>query len=567
MTKNDGRLELTWYNKSKSLYYDPTKKEYLWVDKKDPRVSEPRILLEKESYGDKDAENILIKGDNLLALKALLQDYQNSVKLVYIDPPFNTGQAFEHYDDGLEHSIWLTMMRDRLELLKKLLKQDGVIWVHVDDSESHYCRVLLDEIFGRKNYLSQVAYERSGSAGIGQGGRFLVNTHELILAYAKDISRFTAGGQQTLAQVPLEKKVMVRYKHILENEGKKTLVKEFLSKSNGEKVKIYKHNDYKITSISLRDFENREAEILGDYIENFPMIFRTTNPQKENSFQRELISGMDKQLYSVEYTPSRGKNQGNFVTNYYYNQELFAWLKDSASIIDGKVVKQNKMTDFWQHAEIPKADLANEGSVDFRRGKKPETLIKRIIDLSTSEGDFVLDSFAGSGTTGAVAHKMKRKWIMVEIGDHAETHIIPRLKKVISGEDQSGISKEISWKGGGGFKYFELGDSLFVEDDDLRLTVLNPKVYNGALIRAVLKVEGFRFLHPDNGLHGISGKTIAHVTEQYLNQEYVEAVLREIGNAADFLIIYAKTISSKIKLPDNVEVRKIPDVLLRKFKV
>jgi len=138
---------------------------------------------------------------------------------------------------------------------------------------------------------------------------------------------------------------------------------------------------------------------------------------------------------------------------------------------------------------------------------------------------------------------------------------------VVSGKDQEGISRLYDWSGGGGFKYFELGDSLFVEDDDLRLTVLNPKVYNGALIRAVLKVEGFRLLHPDNGLHGISGRTIAHVTEQYLNQEYVEAVLREIGDAADFLIIYAKTISSKIKLPDNVEVRKIPDVLLRKFKV
>lgn len=566
MAKNDKKLELTWYNKEKSLYYDPQKKKYEWVDKKDPRVSEPRILLEKAVYGDKNTENILIKGDNLLALKALLQDYQNTIKLVYIDPPFNTGQAFEYYEDGLEHSIWLTMMRDRLELLKKLLKPEGVIWVHVDDSESHYCRALLDEVFGRNNYLAQVAYERSGSAGIGQGGRFLVNTHELILAYAKDITRFTSNGTP-LAQLPLEKKVMVRYKHILEDEGKKTLIKEFLAKSNGEKVKIYKHSNYRIVSISLKDFANRESEILQQYLDNFPKIFRTTNPQKENSFQHELISNMDKQLYSVEYTPSRGKNKGKLVTNYYNNREIFAWLKDSASIIDGRIVKQNKMTDFWQHGEIPKADLANEGAVDFRRGKKPEALIKRVIDLSTSENDLVLDSFAGSGTTGAVAHKMGRKWIMVEIGNHAETHIIPRLKRVISGEDQSGISKEVGWKGGGGFKYFELGDSLFVADDDLRLTVLNPKVYNGALIRAVLKVEGFKLLNPDNALHGVSGKTIAHVTEQYLNQDYVNALLREVGDAADYVIIYAKTISSKIKLPENVEIRKIPDVLLKKFKV
>jgi len=198
---------------------------------------------------------------------------------------------------------------------------------------------------------------------------------------------------------------------------------------------------------------------------------------------------------------------------------------------------------------------------------KPERLLNRIMELGSEEGDWVLDSFAGSGTTGAVAHKTDRKWIMVELGNHAKTHIIPRLKSVVSGKDQGGISKLVDWKGGGGFKYFELGDSLFVADEDLRLTILNPKVYNGALIRAVLKVEGFKLLNPDNALHGISGRTIAHVTEQYLNQDYVSAILREVGDAADYLIIYAKTISSKIKLPENVEIRKIPDVLLNKFKV
>ena len=162
---------------------------------------------------------------------------------------------------------------------------------------------------------------------------------------------------------------------------------------------------------------------------------------------------------------------------------------------------------------------------------------------------------------------MGRKWIMVEMGDHAQSHIVPRMKRVVSGEDQSGISKEVGWKGGGGFKYFELGDSLFVEDNDLKLTILNPKMYNGPLIRAVLKVEGFKLLNPDNGLHGISGRTIAHVTEQYLNQKYIDILLREVGDAADYLVIYAKTISSKIKLPENVEVRRIPNVLLRRFKV
>lgn len=179
----------------------------------------------------------------------------------------------------------------------------------------------------------------------------------------------------------------------------------------------------------------------------------------------------------------------------------------------------------------------------------------------------MLDSFAGSGTAGAVAQKKGRKWIMVEIGDHAETHIIPRMKQVSSGKDQGGISKMVGWKGGGGFKYFELGDSLFVRDEDLRLTVINPKMYNGVLIRAVLKIEGFRLKNPDNGLHGISGTTAAHVTEQYLTQEYVDTLLNEIGYQAKFLVIYAKTISSKLKVPNNVEIRRIPDVLLKKFNV
>ena len=563
---NSKKLELQWTNKEKSLYYNAEQKEYIWVDKKDPRVSEPRILIEKESNGDKDSENLLIKGDNLLALKALQQDYQNKIKLVYIDPPFNTGQAFEYYEDGVEHSIWLTMMRDRLDLLKRLMSKDGIIWVHVDDSESHYCKILMDEIFGRHNYLANIAYERSGSAGIGQGGRFLVNTHEYIVVYAKDIAKLI-NSVQALTQMPLEKKVMVRYKHVLEDEGDKELVEEYVSKSNGEMVRLYKHKNYKIFSIPLKDFENREEEIQKDYSKNFPKIFRTTNPQKENSFQHELISKMDKQLYSVDYTPSRGKSKDKKVTNYYINREIFAWLKDTASIVEGKIVKQNKMTDFWYHADIPKADLANEGSVDFRRGKKPENLIKRIIDLSTAAGDIVLDSFAGSGTTGAVAHKMKRKWIMVEMGDHAESHIIPRLKNVVSGTDQSGISKEVRWKGGGGFKYFELGDSLFVQDDELRYTIINPKMYNGKLIRAVLKVEGFKLFNPDNGLHGLSGSTAAHVTEQYLTQDYINVLLNEIGNQADYLVIYAKTISSNLKLPDNVEVKRMPDVLLKRFNV
>jgi adenine-specific DNA-methyltransferase len=208
-----------------------------------------------------------------------------------------------------------------------------------------------------------------------------------------------------------------------------------------------------------------------------------------------------------------------------------------------------------------------EGGVDFRSGKKPEALIELILNRFSKPGDLILDSFAGSGTTGATAHKMNRRWIMIELGEQADTHIVPRLKRVTSGEDNTGISKGQKWTGGGGFKYFKLGESLFVEDDELRLTVVNPKMYNGPLIRAVLKIEGFKLLNPDNALHGIAGRTVAHVTEQYINQSYVDVLLGEVGKQADFIVIYAKTISSKLNLPDNIEIRRMPEVLLRKFKV
>ncbi|KKQ55999.1 MAG: hypothetical protein US75_C0011G0016 [Candidatus Woesebacteria bacterium GW2011_GWC1_38_13] len=564
MANQGNKLELTWTNKDKSLFYDLESKEYVWVDKKDPRVSEPRILVKKNHFGDAKSQNMLIKGDNLLALKALVSEYTEKVKLIYIDPPFNTGQAFEHYDDGYEHSIWLTMMRDRLGLLQTLLDENGSIWVHLDDSESHYCKVLLDETFGRNNYLATIAYERSGSAGIGQGGKFLVNTHEVILVYAKDITRFSH--TQVTSQIPLEKKVMVRYKQVFESAGERELVSEFTSKSNGESVKVYKHKNYKIRSISLKDFETREPEINKEYAENFEKIFRTTNPQKENSFQQGLLSNMDKGLYSVDYVPSRGKKKDLSVTNYYYNNGIFAWLKDSAILVGNKIIKQNKLTDFWPHADIPKADLANEGDVDFRRGKKPENLIKRMLDMASQEGDIVLDSFAGSGTTGAVAHKMKRKWIMVEIGTHAETHCIKRMKQIIDGTDQSGISKEVSWNGGGGFGYYELGESLFTTDESLKLTRINPKYFNGPLTEAVCKIEGFKIVDLHGQLHGKSGKHYAHVTEHFVTQEYVDILINHLKDG-EFLTIYCKKKARGLRLSDIVEVKSIPEALLSKFSI
>lgn len=518
MAKLNQKLELNWFNKDKSLFYDLDKKEYIWVDKKDPRVSEPRILLEKESFGDKDSENILIKGDNLLALKALFQDYQNSIKLIFLDPPYNTGNAFDQYDDGLEHSIWLTMMRDRLELLYKLLSKDGSLWISIDDDESHYLKVLCDEVFGRKNFVANVIWEKKYAPQ--NDARWLSDNHDHILVYAKNKDIWRPN------PIPRTEAMNSLYKNP-DNDPRGPWM------SDNPSVKTYSAStDYPITTPSGK----------------------VVNPPKSRSwrFSKEKLEELirDNRIWF-------GRD-GNGLPR----------LKTFLSEVQAGVVVKT----IWFRTEVGDNQEAKREVKAIDAGEvfstpKPERLLYRIIHLATNEEDWVLDSFAGSGTTGAVAHKMGRKWIMVEMGDHAKSHIIPRLKNIIGRKNKTLVDEMISWKGGGGFKYFELGDSLFVEDDDLKLTVLNPKMYNGPLIRAVLKVEGFKLLNPDNGLHGISGRTIAHITEQYLNQKYIDVLLREVGDRADYLVIYAKTISSKIRLPENVEIKRIPDVLLKRFKV
>lgn len=523
------KLELQWSNKNKALYYDLTTEKYEWVDKKDPRVSEPRILVEKRLFGDKNYDNILIKGDNLLGLKTLLQDYRNKIKLIFIDPPYNTGNAFPQYDDGLEHSIWLGLMRTRIELLYKLLAPLGSLWITIDDDECHYLKVMCDEIFGRHNFVANVIWEKKSSPQ--NDAKWISDTHDHILVYAKN-------------------KEVWRPNKLGRTE---------------DQNKIYSNSD-KFDGIDKNgNYYGRGPWFPGD------MTVKTIS---QNA------------LYDIKTPSGRVVKPAKGRAWVYSEPKFFELLADHRitfgkegnnkpcikrflSEIEGNGVVPKSV---WSYREVGENRNARQEVKIFNDDDpfstpKPEKLIDRILDLGSKEGDWILDSFAGSGTTGAVAHKKNRKWIMVEIGDHAETHIIPRMKQVISGKDQGGISKSQGWKGGGGFKYFELGDSLFVRDEDLKLTVINPKMYNGTLIRAILKVEGFKLHNPDNGLHGMSGTTAAHVTEQYLTQEYVDTLINEISNQAKFIVIYAKTISSKLKVPNNVEIRRIPDVLLKKFNV
>lgn len=549
------------------------KLELTWIGKDDvQKALEPRILIEnpKYSYGTVAEEtlqngkpwhgNMVIHGDNLLALKSLVSMYAGAVKCIYIDPPFNTGQAFEYYDDNLEHSIWLNLMYHRFILLHSLLNENGMFWIHLDEEEIHYCKVVLDEIFGRRNFVSHITYERSAVAGLGQGG-YLVNTTEHILLYKKGL----LPNKQNLSYSELELKTMKRYNRFIASYGEKKLIGELISKSNGKPIKIYKHTNFDIQTLSLKDFDQNKESILKVYADNIKTIFRGNRVQKENEFQNGLISNMDKNaLYSVEYTPSRGKGEGVLTTLYYYNKELLSFLSDTSDIVDDKIVKSQKMTTLWTHGEIPKADIAHEGGVYFPRGKKPEQLLKRIIEMSTMPGDLVLDSFLGSGTTAAVAHKMGRKYIGIELGDHAYTHCVPRLKQVTDGEDQGGISKYLNWQGGGGFKFYELAPSLLQKDTHDHM-VINKEYNANMLAAAMAKHEGFDY-EPASDCYWKQGRSsendYIYTTTQFLTKQSIDRIHEEMGEEDSLLICCTAFQKECNSAYSNISVKKIPKMLL-----
>lgn len=535
--------------------------ELTWVGKYEEDRFEPRILIEdkEKSYGDASSDNMLIHGDNLLALKALERDYTGKIRCIYIDPPYNTGNAFEHYDDDLEHSIWLNMLYKRIRILHSLLAENGTLWISIDSTEGHYLKVMCDEIFGRSNFVSDITYEKSNVTGLGQGGA-IFNTGEKILVYKKNILELN----EVLASEKLSKKTMQRYRKYIQSEGTKELVEEFESASNGLPVRIYKHTDYVIGDISLKQFESRESEIRAQYYEFFDTIYRTYVVQQENEFQNSLMSRMEKNsLYSVEYTPSRGRNGGKETTLFYHNGELCAWLKDTAFLEGRDVVKTTKLSNVWKNDDIPKADLGNEGGVAFPRSKKPEKLIERILLMATNEGDLVLDSFLGSGTTAAVAHKMSRKYIGIELGDHCYSLCKKRLVRVIDGKDSNGVTKQYNWQGGGGYHFYELAPSLLVKNDKLPIYQINPSYTFEMLCEAICKIEGFRY-KPQDVFHGHSSeRRYIHITTEFINAGYIKSLSARLAEGQS-LLIYGTKIQSDMVLPDNIEVKKIPKDLLEK---
>lgn len=552
------------------------KLELTWVGKYEQKEIEPRILVENPelSYGDQDTGNMLIHGDNLIALKALEQDYAGKIKCIYIDPPYNTGNAFEYYDDGLEHSIWLNLMRSRIKLLRNLLSDDGSLWIQIDDEEQAYLKVMCDEIFGRSNFVNMIAVNMKNVAGASGGGedKRLKKNCEYILIYAKDYMRLTpfkgAYDYEEISELVERYKnegISWKYTSVFLNEGEKKYIASTID-GDGNEIKIFEHKDYVFKSISSVAKENGITEKEA-YYKFATKIVRTTMPQ--SSIRPRVMKkleeiGYENDLISIEYVPKTGKNKGVVYTQFYKGDKynLFAWLSDVMEEKDGLLYKKTLKGTYWDFVAGTK-NLTKEGGVEFPNGKKPESLVERVITMSTDEGDTVLDSFAGSGTTAATAHKMNRKWITIELGEQAYTHCKVRLDRVIDGE-QGGISKAVNWKGGGGYKFYELAPSLLVPNPKLpTIKQINPEYTFEMMCEAICKLEGFKY-KPDGKFQGKSSEQrFIHITKEFVNGEYINSLLANIGEGQS-LLVYGTKIQSGLRFPDNIVVKKIPKDLLDK---
>jgi adenine-specific DNA-methyltransferase len=502
------------------------KLELTWIGKEHRPKLEPRILLEdpEKSYHaahrvtEHDCfDNRLIFGDNLLALKALEAEFAGKIKCVFIDPPYNTGSTFTHYDDGLEHSIWLSMMRDRLEIIRKLLSEDGSLWITVDDNEAHYLKVMCDEMFGRTNFISNVIWQKRFSPN--NTSQFISDSHDHILVYSRDKNRWI------INSLPREEKHNQSYKNP-DNDPRGSWTSGDLSARNSYSLGIYP-----ITTPSGRVISGPPK---GTY-------WRV-------SFEKFKDLDSDSRIWW-------GKDGNNTPR-----------LKRFLSEIQGGIVPQS----IWMHTEVGNTQEAKKEVLPYATGvedifetPKPERLIQRVLQTATNPGDLILDSFAGSGTTGAVAHKMSRRWIMIELGDHCHTHIIPRLQKVINGEDNGGITQTVNWQGGGGFRYYRLAPSL-LQQDKWGNWVIN-KTYNPAMLtEALCKLEGFTYA-PSDTFYWQQGysteRDFIYITTQNLSHDQLAQLSDEVGTDRTLLVLCMAFRGKADKFP-NLTVKKIPKQVL-----
>ena len=398
-------------------------------------------------------DDLIIKGNNLLALHSLKKRFAGKVKLIYIDPPYNTGNDEFKYNDAFNHSSWLTFMKNRLEVAKKLLKNDGVIFIQIDNREQSYLKVLCDDIFNKDNFLNMITLKAKAGGGVGQES-FIFDICEYILIYAKDSANVK--NYLPFIEVELGDNIKATYNKILIHFGFENHIKD-INGGNVGKIKVFEHKNFSIDSLG----NNQRTD--ENYYKYFEKIFRTTNPQ--GGLMKRVMPQLPKKgLVSIEYIPTKGKSAGEKYRYYFLDGSLIVWLKDSAikNKEDKIVLKLVKNDNLW--SENLHQGIASEGEVELKAGKKPEKLLERIINMSTNRGDIVMDFFAGTGTTCAVAHKMGRQYIGIEQLDYGENSAVVRLKNVING-DQTGISKSVGWKNGGDFVYLELAkwNENFVE--------------------------------------------------------------------------------------------------------
>ncbi|WP_080601151.1 site-specific DNA-methyltransferase [Anoxybacillus flavithermus] len=501
------------------------KLELTWIGKGEQPKLEPRILLEdpelsyhaKERVTENDIfDNRLIFGDNLLALKALEQEFTGKIKCIYIDPPYNTGNAFEHYDDGLEHSIWLNLMKARLEVIRNLISEDGSLWISIDDDEAHYLKVVCDEIFGRKNFVCSIIWQKKFSPS--NDAKFISDSHDYILVYAKNKDLWKRN------LLPRTTESNSRYKNP-DNDPRGPWTSGDLS------VKTYSEEyDYPITTPSGRVVYPPKGS-----------CWRIPKSKFE-----ELVK--DNRIWFGE--------KGNNVPR------LKRFLSE---VQEGIVPKTLWLRDEVGDNQEAKREVKKFNEQDVFATPKPERLIQRILQIATNEGDWVLDSFAGSGTTGAVAHKMGRRWIMIELGEHCHTHIIPRMKRVIDGTDQGGISKAVNWQGGGGFRYYKLAPSL-LKKDKFGNWIINPEYNAEMLAEAMCKHEGFTY-NPDPHVFWKQGQSTENdfifTTTQLVTHQMVAGIVEQMKEN-ETLLICCKAYNVNVDEFPQITIKKLPQAILNK---
>lgn len=473
---------INWVNKEDALFYELTKdgvgNSPFWVNRDDIRVKEARPLVFQKGYKaiknddeyevkvidsekeTNDIDNLIIKGDNLLVLNTLKKHFDNlpdseKVKCIYIDPPYNTGKAFTHYDDNLEVSTWLTLMRDRIKVLRELLKNDGILYVQLDEKFIFHLKVMLDDVFGKENYVNFFTVKTSDPSGFKTVNPSPYDSAEYILMYARSKSEYNYETLYVPSEHDFGYNKYIKNKEDVFTKWEVVGLNQFIAEEQG--------------------FENtrKAKQELGAVVFN-TLVSEFAMKNSKSVYQGTAI-GNDAGSDMIKLSNDSKKDRDKFIqlirdngkTEYAYNGRQVYFYSNKIKNINGVETPTKQLTNIW--SDIPYNGISGEGNVNFTESKKPERLIKRLFDIANvSKGDYVLDSFSGSGTTVAVANKLSARFIGVEIGEHCDTLILPRLIDVISNKDSGGISTDVNWQGGGSFKYYHLGESIISIDEETK---------------------------------------------------------------------------------------------------